>query len=476
MLPPYFLARQVIMGLATGVAIAWRYLRRGEIPWTPNLAKMRRNKQRQIGKALAADAGMLKDGIKIYYNFLKTLLKDRPPDYQVAAGYSQSFFFDYYRQSLSAMSRNPEKFVWHEDMVPPPVIQAMGLTTFMIELPTMLITLVSPETTHQYIDMAENTGYPGDICSLLRSTLGQVMDDFLPPPQAIVTSNSPCNAATAYYVSMEQETKVPVFRLNLPWHIYQPRAKEYFIKEVWQMVAFLEDVTGHKLDMDKLKEICDKRNQVLEYTLQLWELLKAKPAPMGGEMILYSHFCLNTVPGSDLALKTIKQMLDVAQRNFKQGKGLVPNEKHRVIFWNTPPLVAADLFHWLELEYQTVVLMDMVTYNRHPIIDTSSEEAMMWDLVESLLQVPMTRHGSGPVEFFFNDLFRIYDEFNADMIIMGGHRTCKNALATINMLRDHCRKKGIPLLVLDYEFCDSRVVSFEELKQQSANFMDTVMA
>jgi hypothetical protein len=119
--------------------------------------------------------------------------------------------------------------------------------------------------------------------------------------------------------------------------------------------------------------------------------------------------------------------------------------------------------------------MEMLTYNRHPFIDTSSEESMMLDLVDITAKAPMARHTRGPVENFLGDLFRVYEDFGADMVIMGAHQLCKNTRAVLRILRESCRRDDMPLLIIDHDLCDARVVSAEAIKGQVRDFMDTVM-
>ncbi len=100
----------------------------------------------------------------------------------------------------------------------------------------------------------------------------------------------------------------------------------------------------------------------------------------------------------------------------------------------------------------------------------------MKDLTEIMSKGPMGQHTRGPSEYFFDDLFWLYDKYSADMIIMAAHLNCKNTRAILSMLRDFCRKDGRPLLIIDYDLSDARVVSIEGIKKQVENFMDTVMA
>jgi hypothetical protein len=59
---------------------------------------------------------------------------------------------------------------------------------------------------------------------------------------------------------------------------------------------------------------------------------------------------------------------------------------------------------------------------------------------------------------------------------MAGHIGCKNTQALLGILRERCRDRHIPLLVIDYDLADSRVVSADSIREQVARFMETVMA
>ena len=64
-----------------------------------------------------------------------------------------------------------DKLVIHEDMIPPEIIRAMGLTPFMAELLGILMPMIEPYSVVDYIDTSENEGIPPDICSLPKSTM-----------------------------------------------------------------------------------------------------------------------------------------------------------------------------------------------------------------------------------------------------------------------------------------------------------------
>jgi len=402
-------------------------------------------------------------------------LAHRSPGARAAFFRAATYITYYYTNVLKRMAREPDKFLWHEMLVSPEIFYAMGLVPFYVEMVPIILPNMNSKLTEHYIDVAEGAGYPGDICTLPKTVLGMALEDQLPPPKAIVTSNSPCDGGMAQYAVMEEIYKVPVFRLDLPYAFRERRGMDYYVREIKRMIAWLEDIYSVKMDYDRLREVCEERNRAQAYSLDLWDLQRMSPAPVAGETLIMSHVGYFLGGGTKEATKLLKDVLRIARRTMKRDGGAVPGERHRFVLWNPPPLVFPGMFTWIEKEYGAVGVMDMITYKDHPFIDTSTPESMLGDLAYIMAHGPMAQHTRGPCENFFGDLFYLYESFNADMMVMAGHVGCKNTRALFGMFRELCRKSSIPLLVIDYDLSDTRPMSPNGIKRQMADFMENIM-
>ena len=378
--------------------------------------------------------------------------------------------------TLEGLLNAPERTILHEDLVPPEIFLGMGLNTWMTELLGIMLPMIVPECMEHYIDVAESAGIPPDTCSLPKSTTGMVLEGHMPKPVAMVTSNMPCDGGMSQYTIIERELRVPTYRLDVPYHFYSERAVEYFTGQLQRMIAWLEEHTPGRMDWDRMREVCEERNRAVEYELDLWDLLRHKPAPMAAEPIYLTHLIFGIArAGTRRGTQSFKRVLDLTRRNLEMGKGALEDERYRVALWNPPTLIAVDLFAWAEQAYGAALIMDMLTYHRHPFIDTSTPETMLRGLAQCIMQGPMARHTRGPAENFFSDLFYFYEQFNLDMIWMAGHIGCKNTQALSGMFREKCRDRGIPLLIIDYDLSDTRIVSPDGIRRQIDQFMETVM-
>jgi hypothetical protein len=377
---------------------------------------------------------------------------------------------------LDNLVKDTDRLVLHEDMVPPEILFAMGLKTWMSELLGILMPIVDSHSVEKYIDIAENAGIPPDVCSLPKSTMGIMLNKEVPPVKAILTSNSPCDGGMASYQLIKNKLNIPMFQLDVPYNFYNERATDYFANELKRMIKWLEKHTPGKMDWDHLRVICEERNKMAAHELELWESIRQRPAPLAAEAIYLSHlWCFNVMPGDPSGTELFEYLTKLANENIQKNIAAVPNEKYRTVLWNPPLLHFIDLFSWAEQQYGLTLIMDSMSYNRQPFIDTSTNDSMLKGLAHIIMTGPMARHTRGPAQNYFDDMFYLYTYFDLDMILVAGHIGCKNTAALNGILREKCRNKGIPLLIIDYDLSDPRVVSHDGIIQQLDRFMENIV-
>lgn len=450
---------------------------------------------KHVASNLAAIAGMgLRNGpVKTLrdlkqYPWMKTLLranllnnkfgKNRSDLYYEATLVVVSFVINGFVRVLDDMFLRGEQLVIHEDMVPPELFRAMGLTPFMTELLGIALPMIDPHAVEHYIDLSENAGVPPDICSLPKSTMGLVLAGELPPALALVSSNLPCDGGMSSYTLIERTLNLPTFRLDIPHHFYNDRSRTFFVGELRRLIKWLEENTPGRMNWDKLAAICEERNRMVEQELELWDMLKTRPAPLAAEPVYLSHLWgANVSPGQPETTLLFKRLCDLAGKNLRAGTGAVTNEKYRALLWNPPLLHAVDLFNWAETAYGVSLIIDSMSYNRRePYIDTSSEETLLYGLGLNIMEGPMARHTRGPAENYLDDIFDMVKQFDLDMLWVAGHVGCKNTAALNGVLREKCRKHNLPLLIINYDLSDPRIASRETIMDQVNHFMENIMS
>jgi benzoyl-CoA reductase/2-hydroxyglutaryl-CoA dehydratase subunit BcrC/BadD/HgdB len=369
-----------------------------------------------------------------------------------------------------------DRLVINEEMVPPDIARAMGLKVWLPEVIGILLPILTPESDLKYIDEAENAGVNPDACSLPKATMGMVLKGQVPKGLAMVSSNMPCDAGMASYALIHREHGTPIYRLDVPHNFYNERAEQLFAEDLKGMIAFLEEHTPGRMDWDRLKELCEGRNRMLELELELWDMIRAKPAPLVSESVFLSHMWhFNLCAGQENSIRLFERLKDMAQKNLSTGVPATERERYRAVLWNPPFPHFIDIFNQVERKYGVCLINDSMTYHHHSPIDTSSPETMLRGLARTIMQGPMVRHTRGPAENYLDDIFRMYRQFDLDMVWVANHVGCKSGQAMNGILREKCREKKIPLLVLDYDLLDPRIVSRYNMLKQVEFFMENVM-
>jgi hypothetical protein len=205
-------------------------------------------------------------------------------------------------------------------------------------------------------------------------------------------------------------------------------------------------------------------------------MLRARPAPLAAEAVYLTHLWSFIVrPGTQEALSLLEDITCLAKKNFDAQKGAVEKEQVRAFLWGVFPAFLTRMWVWAEKTYGLSFIMDSLSFSRLSPIDISSEKSMLRDLGRHIMAGPMARHSRGPMENYFDDLFFAVENFDIDMLMMSGHIGCKNAQALNGILREKCRERGLPLLVMEYDMSDPRIVNEKGVYAQVEHFMENVM-
>ncbi|MBN1365648.1 MAG: 2-hydroxyacyl-CoA dehydratase [Syntrophaceae bacterium] len=378
--------------------------------------------------------------------------------------------------TLRQMFLHPDRLVITEDLLPLDIVHAMGLFGYQLEGMGIVLPLIDSSSCEKYIDEAENEGMNPDSCSLPKTTVGMVLKGQMPKGLAMISSNLPCDAGAASYAFFQRIFNIPTYRLDVPYNFFNERAENLFIEDVKGMIAFLEKHTPGRMDWERFRKICKNRNRMLELELELWDMMRVRPAPLAAEAVWLSHLWhYNVSPDYEESTRLFENIVSLARKNLEENIPATRNERFRTIIWNPPLLHFSHIINWAERTYGLTVINDSMTYHHHLPVDTSTPDSMLRGWSRIIMQGPMVRHTRGPAENYMDDIFRAYKQFDLDMVWIANHVGCKGGQAMNGILRERCREKGIPLLILDYDLNDPRIVSHDNMKRQVEHFMNNVM-
>lgn len=86
----------------------------------------------------------------------------------------------------------------------------------------------------------------------------------------------------------------------------------------------------------------------------------------------------------------------------------------------------------------------------------------------------MRSHTNGGYANVLDECWRMCKKFNANIVIMYGHVSCKNMAGLQGLFEEQARERGIHLIWVEHDLCDRRTVTRKEMRNSVNRYMKTV--
>ena len=318
------------------------------------------------------------------------------------------------------------------------------------------------------IDRATELGIETRLCASVKVAAWLVLSGQIPKPDAIITTNSPCDAVQSLGQLLDNYkpwADVPRFYLDAP-HGNDQDSFRYLGKQLQACVAFLEGIAGRKLDRQRLLEVCKESNKQMQLLLELQELKRAVPCPFDPDLPRkgwqLGRWVAPIIPEIyPRVTGWIEQALAAAEGQAKLGLGMPGvTEKIRYLWYDVSPIWAGKLFPRLRQELGAVDIMTYYSYMVDEMIDTTDEESIFESIARKyLMATPMTRQAMHTPDVYCQDVVRICRDFKCDAMIMPSHVGHRDTNSYYHVVKDVCRENGIPFMFIGCDVWDERYMS-----------------
>ncbi len=429
-----------------------------------------------MGMPLEKTMGILNDIMKP----MRQLLSETPlppyEDYAHIMGVAIDDNVERFENIASAMADQNRKVALFEFGLVPQLFYAFDCAPLCLETYPSFFTPMNMDAVYKFLELAEEAGVPSETCSTDRIILGAALEGELPDNSFFVTSSSPCDGTRIAYPILHKILECPMLYLDAPYR-YDMEAIRYYARQLKNdLIPFLEKVTGRKFDIDRFREVIVESNKAYELMLEIHDAYTVKPSPHPGFMkfIPYMNFIMGA--GNPAFTKNMKLMRDDVIQRVKEGRTAGPfEEKHRVLWVHVPPTYDRELFSWMEEQLNAMVVMSSLsgTAILEPI-DTASLDTMLEGIAWQGLDMTMSL-----MRFDTEKLIRFslqsYDHYSCDCMIVTQHVGCQSICGAQGLIRKVCRERDIPVLFLEFDYNDDRVLSPELMRTQIEEFFTTVM-
>ena len=252
-------------------------------------------------------------------------------------------------------------------------------------------------------------------------------------------------------------------------------------RRIGNAIAFIEEHTGEKWDWTHYFECAKRVNYATKCRLEWLEMSKTPyPQVFGSNLALYTETNYMAISGRlPVFEETDRKIMKLAEKAFKKKKMAANEYRHRAIVWGVHSHYYMDFLVWLLNCWGIVPLTDMLSMDNTDMIaevDTpENREQAIYDIAKLTERMIMRNRTHGGYKVLLDDLWKFVEEFNADMVILWEHMSCKALDGMHGLFEQRARELGINLVWVSHDLFDPRVVSRQGVRDQINTYMRTVM-
>lgn len=375
---------------------------------------------------------------------------------------------NYYTRLLNA--REEGKFMAaHTVFFPTEILYAMDIVPMHTEMTTWMMALFLSEQA-KLLSAGADLGLVPEICSPHRGLAGAFAIGALPRPDVMLWSNLICDNTAKSGELVMKLNDCPGFYLDHPFQNTEAEEK-YLIGELEDMIHFLEEKSGHKMNWDKLAEIVTQMDRQIELFREINELRKAVPSPFHVRSFLQLLTTDYLCPGQPEAITYLETLRDELAEMVHEGKGAVSPERFRLMTLFVPPMYLMGFLERIFQEYGAVSVVEpLFTYWGEGRLDPTKP---LESVAKKSALIPERHTMYGPLgEQTLKEIVDCAEQYKVDGALYWAFIGCRHTCATIKLFKDILNEIDVPMVTLDCDIVDPTINSKEEIRGKLEQFFE----
>ncbi len=380
----------------------------------------------------------------------------------------------YYKMLISYFTRlrdakeNNDFVAAHTVFFPSEILLAMDIVPMHTETTTWMTSLFTGECS-DILAAGSSLGLASEICTAHRGLAGAFQIHSIPRPDVMLWSNMVCdNTAKSGELVMEL-CDCPGYFLDRPFKD-SPREKAYMVNEIKEMIVFLEEKSGRKMDFSRLSEIVARIDRQIELMREVNELRKSVPTPFSPLGFLELVTIDYLFPGQPESIEYLETLLSELKQAVAEKRGAVPKERFRLMSLFIPPMYLMSFLEKIAVEYGAVsVLEPFFTDWGEGRLDASKP---VESVVEKSFMQPAAKMYGPMGDRTLSSISKTAEEYRLDGAIYYADVYCRHSCAMIKMFKDRLNELDLPVLTLDCDVLDSTVTSQDEVREKMERFFE----
>jgi benzoyl-CoA reductase subunit B len=371
----------------------------------------------------------------------------------------------------------------------PAIFYAMDVVPVTFEILTALGGLIWKRGLFDYMDYCCEVGMTETSCSSQRGAmgaylarLGEEIDFVVCDTPGVCDTNANAFSFAATYLDK------PFYQLNYPSTLGDRRSEKYHLDDFKEMICFLENHTGQKMDYDRLAEILEEVERQDELIGELEDMYMLAPVPIPPLFNLAMYAGRFTFCGHKAFTQLLASMHAWAETRAQKGLSGLKSGKERLrVYMCYIDHYTVDMNFWNYLEDRGIASLgsiltrnfrDVNTYTQRLPgsgyhVDVSSPESMIDSIAQMNARLPMARSIRGPYDkknMWLEETLAIAKLCRAQCVIYNGTPGCRNTWGMVKPFARDIESQGYPVHIMYGDAFDDRVESWESTRERLDEF------
>jgi benzoyl-CoA reductase subunit B len=332
---------------------------------------------------------------------------------------------------------------------------------------------------------AEQAGYSSDNCAYVKADIGLYLEGGMGPgtampfPTITVCNYVGCNVYVKWFEHLADISGSKLFMLDVPFARTDgpPSAADvaYVVRQLRELIALCESVTGRKFDIDYLREILAHAVRAQDGYSRAKHLTKHHPAPFDSYFDSINMMGpINVLRGTPEAADFFDEAVAEFEALAAQGLGPVSEEKFRTVVEGPPPYPFYKNFRNLMTRWGAVAVQS--TYStvggiwefgfRH------DPRRPLESIAEQMLRENLTNRS---IVSRYAQIKRYVEEWEADALVIHSIKSCRLFSAGQGDMREYFIKElGVPTLLVESDLEDPRYYAEAQIKNRIDAFFESL--
>ena len=400
---------------------------------------------------------------------------------------------DNYYARLGRAKEEGKRIAWGVALCPSEVLRAMDLEVILGEPfgATCAAGGLAPELTAA----TEDYGFGRDFCSYSRNFVGAYLSNKsplgeMPEADLMIGTKTGCNDHISWFETLSKMAGKPFFNIDVP-ALYED-VKEYHIAylqaQMEKLVEFLEEVTGRKMEEEKLIQAVSWGHKARELWTKVTEYGMHVPSLLSFRSQLSFMLPAVSLRGTKEAVEFYLALLEEMEDRLRRGITAAEEEKGRLLWDNIPPWYYMQVFRYLDGRGAVIVVSPYVALfginpPPSPALSDQGKELLRWkeptSFSEALKEVVKDYLSYISVENLRSKLTwyeKVVKDYKVDAAFFHINRGCKSlSLNKLDIARHLEEKLNLPVLRFEGSNADPKDFDGAGTMAKIEAFLDKVI-